>query len=93
MVQGDDLMVNDEFVGSDDKVQQSGKASVSITYSRENVAIGHTGINVRAGEKAPGFAYSTNLNKDGQEALMTQVVNMFNEEVADIALATSKIIV
>ena len=33
-----------------------------ITYSKDNVSLGHTGINIIAGDKAPGFAYSSNLN-------------------------------
>lgn len=92
-LKGDDLMVRDEFVGSDDKVQSIGKVSVSITYSKDNVAIGHTGINIQAGDKAPGFAYSSNMSADQTEVFMNHVNAMFNAEVADIALATSKIIV
>lgn len=92
-LKGDDLMVVDQFVGSDSKVQQIGKVSVSITYSKNNVAIGHTGININAGEKAPGFAYSSNLSKEGAEGFMSDVIEMFNAEVLDIAIATSKIIV
>ena len=46
---GDDIMVNDTFIGSDDKKYEQGKVSVSITYSKDNVALGHTGINIKAG--------------------------------------------
>jgi hypothetical protein len=92
-LKGDDLMVVDNFVGSDQKVQEIGKVSVSITYSKDNVSIGHTGINIEAGEKAPGFAYSSKLSPEQQEKFMVDVCNMFNEEVLDITLATSKIIV
>ena len=56
--------MQDKFVGGDDKVRSAGKASVSITYSKDNVTIGHTGINITAGDKAPPFAYSTNLTDD-----------------------------
>jgi hypothetical protein len=66
---------------------------VSITYSKDNVAIGHTGINIKAGNKAPGFAYSSNLNEDEVQAFIEHVVNYFNSEVKDIQIATSKIIV
>ena len=52
-----------KFVGNDEKVRKAGKVSVSITYSKDNVSLGHTGINIMAGDKAPGFAYSSNLNK------------------------------
>ena len=63
-MKGDDLMVSDNFMGSDKVVREVGKCSVSITYSKDNVAIGHTGINIRAGKQAHGFAYSTNLRDD-----------------------------
>ena len=92
-VEGDDLMVNQEFIGSDDKKRAQGKVSVSITYSANGCAIGHTGINILAGEKAPGFAYSTNMTEEYANAIMEAVIKMFNDEVADIALATAKIIV
>ena len=92
-MKGDDLMVHDKFLGSDKTEREVGKVSVSITYSKDNVAIGHTGINVNAGKKAPGFAYSSNLSDDQIEVFITKVVNYFNSEVKDIQIATSKIIV
>lgn len=92
-MKGDDLMVHDKFIGSDDKVREVGKVSVSITYSKDNVALGHTGINIRAGKKAPGFAYSSNLNDEQATAFMTYVITYFNEEVRDIQIATTKVIV
>jgi len=92
-VDGDDLMVQDKFIGSDDKVRDEGKVSVSITYSKENVTLGHTGINVIAGSKAPGFAYSSNLSEDQVESFMVAVINYFNAEVADQFVATTKILV
>tara|TARA_R110002049_G_scaffold17893_13_gene69158 strand:+ start:10737 stop:11318 length:582 start_codon:yes stop_codon:yes gene_type:complete len=92
-VDGDDLMVQDKFIGSDDKVRDEGKVSVSITYSKENVTLGHTGINVIAGSKAPGFAYSSNLSEDQVEPFMVAVINYFNAEVADQFVATTKILV
>ena len=93
IVEGDDLMVQDEFVGSDEKVRNSGKVSVSITYSKDNVALGHTGINIVAGDKAPGFAYSTNLDKKAANYFINAVVEYFNAEVADQFIATTKVIV
>ena len=89
---GDDIMVQTEFIGSDDKVQQEGKSSVSITYSKEGIALGHTGININAGKKAPGFAYSTNLNDEQVENFMNAVITAFNHEVKDQWIATTKII-
>ena len=89
----DDIMVVDSFKGSDGEVRDEGKVSVSITYSRENVALGHTGINVNAGNKAPGFAYSSNLDDITVESFMNSVITYFNDEVKDQFVATTKIIV
>jgi len=93
VVDGDDLLVQDEFVGVDKQVRQSGKVSVSITYSKDNVAVGHTGINIVAGDKAPAFAYSSNLSEKNTEEFMTAVIDYFNNEVADQFVATTKVIV
>ena len=93
VINGDDLLVQDEFVGTDDKVRQSGKVSVSITYSKDNVAVGHTGINIVAGDKAPPFAYSSNLSKKAAKEFMEAVIDYFNNEIADQFIATTKIIV
>tara|TARA_R100000664_G_C2756544_1_gene144467 strand:- start:2388 stop:2969 length:582 start_codon:yes stop_codon:yes gene_type:complete len=90
---GDDVMVKDTFIGSDDKKYEEGKVSVSITYSKDNVALGHTGINVTAGKKAPGFAYSSNLSDEQADQLMNAVVSAFNMELKDQWIATTKIIV
>jgi hypothetical protein len=92
-MEGDDIMVVDEFRGNDDKVRDQGKVSVSITYSKDNVALGHTGINIKAGSKAPGFAYSTNMTDEVAEQFMEAVIQTFNDEVADQYVATTKIIV
>jgi hypothetical protein len=93
LIDGDDLMVQDEFVGTDEKVRQSGKVSVSITYSKDNVTLGHTGINIIAGDKAPPFAYSSNLTNDQTYEFMLNVIDYFNAEVRDQFIATTKIIV
>ena len=92
-MEGDDIMVVDEFLGSDSKVREKGKVSVSITYSKDNVALGHTGININAGKKAPGFAYSTNMSDETVEQFMKAVIEVFEDEVKDEWLATTKIIV
>ena len=92
-VDGDDLMVDEKFTGSDRVERDQGKASVSITYSKNNVAIGHTGINIKAGSKAPGFAYSTNLTDGEAKIFMETVCNIFNNEIKDICIAASKVIV
>ena len=93
VVDGDDLLVQDEFVGVDKQVRQTGKVSVSITYSKDNIAIGHTGINIIAGDKAPAFAYSSNLSDDKVNEFIAAVVDYFNSEVADQFIATTKVIV
>ena len=90
-VDGDDLMVHDEFEGNDGKLQSVGKCSVSITYSKDNVAIGHTGININAGRKAPAFAYSTKLDEEQTQEFMTRVIDTFYGMVDDIFIATTKI--
>lgn len=92
-VDGDDLMVHDAFVGSDGQQHDKGKASVSITYTANNVALGHTGINVDAGRSAPGFAYSTHLTDEQTIAFMMDVNNMFYSILSDMFVATTKVIV
>lgn len=86
-VKGDDIMV------VVNEGEESKKASVSITFSKDNVAIGHTGINIDAGEKAPSFAYSTNMTDEQAEAFMRGVCALFYEMTKDIFIATTKVIV
>jgi hypothetical protein len=93
IVDGDDLMVQDEFLGNDKKVRSEGKVSVSITYSKENIALGHTGINIVAGDKAPPFAYSSNMNDHSINTFINAVLDYFNAEVYDQFIATTKIAV
>lgn len=90
-VKGDDIMVQKDDIefGKD----SFGKASVSITFSKDNVAIGHTGINIEAGEKAPSFAYSTNMSDDNSDSFMSDVIDMFYNMTRDIFVATTKVIV
>jgi hypothetical protein len=88
---GDDLIVHNEHE-QHGIVQPKGKCSVSIVYSKDNVALGHTGINIKAGKKAPGFAYSTNLNSEETINFMTDVIDMFYGMNDDMFIATTKII-
>ena len=90
-VDGDDLMVHDEFEGSDGTLQKVGKCSVSITYSKDNVAIGHTGLNVNAGRVAPNFADSTKLSDEDAEQFMKDIIDLFYAMVDDMFIATTKI--
>lgn len=90
-VNGDDIMVHDEFEGSDKALHNVGKASVSIAYSRNNTAMSHTAINVDAGPSAPGFAYSTKMTDEQCEQFMKDVIDCFYEMVDSIFLATRKL--
>ena len=91
-VDGDDLIVHAEHQQAG-IVQQKGKCSVSITYSTNNVAIGHTGINVAAGSKAPAHAFSTNMTDEQCEGFMKAVIDLFYALNDDIFIATTKVIV
>ena len=91
-LRGDDLIVHDVFTGSDGKEQTKGKASVSITYSTNNVAIGHTGINIDAGKSAPGFAYSTKLSDEDAISFMKDIESVFYISTRDMQIATTKVI-
>lgn len=92
VMKGDDIMVYAEH-NQGGIVQTKGKASVSITYSKDNVAIGHTGINITAGKRAPAFAYSTNLTPEQVQQFQTEAINMYYSMVDNIFVATSKVIV
>lgn len=91
-MKGDDIMVHAEH-NQGGIHQTKGKASVSITYSKDNVAIGHTGVNLVAGKRAPAFAYSTNLTAEQAEAFQVRAMHQFYSMVDNIFVATSKVIV
>ena len=90
-VDGDDLIVHAEHEQGG-IVQQKGKCSVSITYSKNNVAIGHTGININAGRRAPAHAFSTKLSDEQAEQFMKEIINMFYALNDDLFIATTKVI-
>jgi hypothetical protein len=90
-VNGDDLIVHKEHTQGG-VTQSKGKCSVSITYSKNNIALGHTGINIAAGKKAPAFAFSTNLSDEQATQFMSDVIKVFYELNDDIFIATSKVI-
>ena len=90
-VDGDDLMVHKEFTQGG-VVQTKGKCSVSIVHVKDAAALGHTGINVVAGKKAPAFAYSTNLSDLDIRNFMGDVINSFYAMNDDIFIASTKII-
>jgi hypothetical protein len=89
-VDGDDLMVHKEH-NQGGVTQMKGKCSVSITYSKNNVALGHTGINIEAGKNAPAFAFSTKLQKEEAEQFMKDVIEVFYAMVEDHFIATTKL--
>ena len=91
-MKGDDIMIHAEH-NQGGILQTKGKASVSITYSKENVAIGHTGVNVIAGKRAPAFAFSTNLSPEQTVRFQNDVINQFYGMVDNIFIATTKVIV
>lgn len=91
-VDGDDLIVHKDHEQGGVS-QPKGKCSVSITYVKDNVALGHTGINVHAGSKAPNHAFSTELDNMQVSNFMREVVDMFYQMNDDMFLATTKTIV
>ena len=84
-VDGDDIMV-----GSDDNAK---KASVSIAAEKNGAVLIHLGININAGERAPDFAYSTNLTEHQALEFMADVESIFNNILRDVFVATTKIVV
>jgi hypothetical protein len=88
---GDDILVHKEFENHG-IVQPKGKCSVSITHVKSEAALGHTGINIKAGLRAPSFAYSTNLSDPDADSFMRDVIDMFYALNDDIFIATTKII-
>ena len=84
-VDGDDIMV-----GSDDSAK---KASVSIAAEKNGAVLIHLGININAGERAPDFAYSTELDEDQARNFMTDVEGIFYSILRDVFVATTKIVV
>lgn len=91
-VDGDDLIVHKDH-DQGGVSQPKGKCSVSITYTKDNVALGHTGINIHAGDKAPDHAFSTELDNMQVSQFMREVVDMFYQMNDDMFLATTKTIV
>ncbi len=83
-MKGDDIMVLDN--------NQYSKASVSITHVKDHAALGHTGINIIAGDRAPDYAYSTKLSDDAVIQFAHDVIEQFYALNKDIFVATAKVI-
>jgi hypothetical protein len=90
-IDGDDIFVHREFKQGG-IIQSRGKASVSISCTRGSAVLGHLGINLKAGSKAPVFAYSTNLSDENAEKFMIECNNAFYAMTKDIFIATTKVI-
>jgi hypothetical protein len=84
-VDGDDIMISTE--------NGPMKASVSIAAEKNGAVLIHLGINLKAGSRAPSFAYSTELNDDQANEFMTDVENIFREILFSVFVATTKIVV
>ena len=90
-VDGDDMMVQKEFTNRG-VTQTNGKCSVSITYVKNGATLGHTGINITAGDKAPVFAFSTELKEDTIRQFQADVINSFYAMNDDMFIASTKIV-
>lgn len=90
-VRGDDIYVQKEHKQRG-IYQKEGKCSVSITHIKNGAALGHLGINIKAGDKAPAFAYSTELNDDQVANFTNNVIGMFYGMCDSIFIAGTKII-
>lgn len=87
-VDGDDVMIKKE---QEDAYK---KASVSITKVIDgNVAVGHLGLNIYAGPKAPDFAFSLNLKDEKIDILCDKINDIFYEMLQDVFVATTKVVI
>ncbi len=87
IMDGDDIMVANNGEGA------LGKCSVSITHVNNGAALGHTGINITAGSRAPAHACSTGLNEQQINVFIEKAINAFNTLNQDVFVATAKILV
>lgn len=78
--------------GDDIYIVNGGKASVSITHVKDNAALGHTGINIKAGARAPKIAYSTQLSDAQATQFVKDVLELFYDMTRDIFIATTKVL-
>lgn len=90
-VDGDDIIIHKEHTQGG-ITQTKGKASVSIAKQVNNAVLIHTGINIRAGKRAPAFAFSTELTDDQAEEYMKKACEVFYTLAHSIFIATTKIV-
>jgi hypothetical protein len=88
-VEGDDIFVRYKTPEGEAK---SGKASVSIVCEKNGAVLGHLGINIDAGSKAPDFAYSTKMADEQIDLFMKECIKAFYITSNSIFIATTKII-
>lgn len=87
-VRGDDIMIKR------DQGDTFKKASVSITKVIDgNVAIGHLGLNISAGDKAPSFAFSLGLNDENVNTLCNRINDIYYDTLQDVFIATTKVVI
>jgi hypothetical protein len=89
LLKGDDMMVQRDTQATADL----GKCSVSITHVKDQVALGHTGINIVAGEKAPAEAFSTRLNDIQVDEFIEEILQLFYRLNRELFTATCKVLV
>ena len=90
-ISNDDIFVRKEFTRG--KITQiKGKASVSIVTEKNGAVLGHLGINIDCGDKAPVFAYSTGLTDEQAKEFITDCIEAFYQTTNSIFIATSKVI-
>lgn len=68
------------------------KYSVSIVHCKDGAALGHLGINIVPGSKAPDFAIGTDFNESQTLNFMKEVYELFYNMTKDIFIATTKIL-
>lgn len=74
-------------------IKTRGKASVSDVTLVDGAVLIYTGINIKAGNKAPAIAYSTNLTDDQPIILMRKGIEYFYSVIHDIFIETTKKVV
>lgn len=84
-VDGDDIMIPIE--GSEPK-----KASVSIAKKTNDAVLIHTGINIKAGNRAPNFAFSTELSDEQAQEFMKKGCEIFYTLAHDIFVSSTKVV-
>jgi len=85
IVSGDDILIRNQ---PDENAYK--KASVSISTQKNGAVLGHLGINIAAGDKAPAFAFSTNLTDDQLLNFVQEAEMIFYHLTRSISIATTK---